>query len=194
MSLTPLPNLVGRHRECAMLDDLLAGLRAGDSAVYVVRGEAGIGKSVLLKHVAAQASGVTVTRAQGIEADMELAYASLHQLCAPFFAGIDMLPGPQRDALQVAFGMAAGDPPDRFLVGLAVLTLLTRASEARPVLVLVDDAQWLDQVSRQTLEFVARRLLAEAVAMVFAVRDPEGQAALVGLPELRVGGLDAVAA
>ena len=194
MSLTPLPNLVGRHRECAMLDDLLVGLRAGDSAVYVVRGEAGIGKSVLLEHVAAQASGVTVTRAQGIEADMELAYASLHQLCAPFFAGIDMLPGPQRDALQVAFGMAAGDPPDPFLVGLAVLTLLTRASEARPVLVLVDDAQWLDQVSLQTLGFVARRLLAEAVAMVFAVRDPEGEAALVGLPELRVGGLDAVAA
>ncbi|MFG1813606.1 AAA family ATPase [Kribbella sp. NPDC049174] len=190
MSPTPLPNLVGRRRECAVLDDLLAGLRAGDSAVCAIRGEAGIGKSVLLEYVAAQAAGITVARAQGIEADMELAYASLHQLCTPFFAVIDGLPGPQRDALQVAFGIAAGDPPDRFLVGLAVLTLLTRASEAGPVLVVVDDAQWLDQVSLQTLEFVARRLLAEAVAMVFAVRDPEGQSALLGLPELLVAGLD----
>jgi DNA-binding CsgD family transcriptional regulator len=194
MSATPLPNLIGRHRECAVLDDQLAGLRAGDSTVCVVRGGAGIGKSVLLEYVAAQASGVTVTRTKGIEADMELAYASLHQLCAPFLSGIDGLPEPQRGALRVAFAMAAGDPPDRFLVGLAVLTLLTRASEDRPVLVLVDDAQWLDQVSLQTLEFVARRLLAEAVAMVFAVRDPEGESALIGLPALEVGGLDAVAA
>ena len=194
MSASPLPNLLGRHRECTLLVDLLAGLRQGESAVWVIRGEAGIGKSALLDYAAAQASRMTVTRARGIEADMELAYASLHQLCAPFLVEIDALPGPQRDALRVAFGMAAGDPPDRFLVGLAVLTLLTRASESRPVLVVVDDAQWLDQVSLQTLEFVARRLLAEAVAMVFAVRDPEGQGALTGLPELRVGGLDAAAA
>ena len=194
MSACPLPNLLGRHRECTLLVDLLAGLRQGESAVWVIRGEAGIGKSVLLDYAAAQASRVTVTRARGIEADMELAYASLHQLFAPFLVEIDALPGPQRDALRVAFGMTAGDPPDRFLVGLAVLTLLTRVSESRPVLVVVDDAQWLDQVSLQTLEFVARRLLAEAVAMVFAVRDPEGQAALTGLPELRVGGLDAAAA
>lgn len=194
MSATPLSNLVGRHRECAVLDELLAALRAGDSAVCAIRGDAGIGKSVLLEYVVGQASGVTVARAQGIEADIELAYASLHQLCAPFLSVVDGLPGPQRDALQVAFGMAAGDPPDRFLVGLAVLTLLTRVSEARPVLVVVDDAHWLDQVSLQTLEFVARRLLAEAVAMVFAVRDPEGESALVGLRELRVDGLDPVAA
>ncbi|GAA4718206.1 helix-turn-helix transcriptional regulator [Nocardioides conyzicola] len=194
MSATPLPNLVGRHHERAVLDDVLGGLRAGESAVCVIRGEAGIGKSVLLEYVAAQASGVTVARAQGIEADMELAWASLHQLCAPFLGAVDALPEPQRDALQVAFGMAAGDPPDRFLVGLAVLTLLTRASETRPVLVLVDDAHWLDQVSLQTLEFVARRLLAEAIAMIFTVRDPEGAGALVGLSELRVSGLDKQAA
>ncbi|MEU6602736.1 helix-turn-helix transcriptional regulator [Streptomyces flaveolus] len=194
MIASPLPHLVGRHRECAALDDLLAGLRGGGSRVLVVRGEAGIGKSVLLKYVAAQASRVRVAWAHGIEADMELPYASLHQLCAPFLDELDELPEPQRDALRVAFGMAAGDPPDRFLVGLAVLTLLTRASESRPVLVLVDDAQWLDQVSLQTLEFVSRRLLAEAVAMAFAVRDPEGQEALNGLPALRIGGLDAVAA
>lgn len=194
MSATPLPNLVGRHHECSMLDEVLADLRAGKSTVCVIRGEAGIGKSVLLDYVAAKASGVMVARTQGIEADMELAYASLHQLCAPFLSTVDSLPVPQRDALQVAFGMAAGDPPDRFLVGLAVLTLLTRASESRPVLVVVDDAHWLDQISLQTLEFVARRLLAEAVAMVFTVRDPEGSTALVGLPELRLDGLDKQAA
>ncbi|MEV5383715.1 AAA family ATPase [Streptomyces sp. NPDC052721] len=194
MIASPLPDLVGRHRECAALDDLLAGLREGGSRVLVVRGEAGIGKSVLLEYVAAQASRVKVTWAHGIEADMELPYASLHQLCAPFLDKLDELPEPQRDALRVAFGMAAGDPPDRFLVGLAVLTLLTRASESRPVLVVVDDAQWLDRVSLQTLEFVARRLLAEAVAMAFAVRDPEGQETLKGLPALRLGGLDSVAA
>lgn len=194
VSAARLPNLVGRLPERAALDGVLAGLRAGESAVRVIRGDAGIGKSALLEYVAVQSSGVTITRAQGVEADMELAWASLHQLCAPFLAAVDALPEPQRAALQVAFGMAAGDPPDRFLVGLAVLSLLTRASETRPVLVLVDDAQWLDQVSRQTLEFVARRLLAEAVAMVLTVRDPEGAGTLAGLPELRIGGLDDEAA
>ncbi|MFD8565520.1 AAA family ATPase [Streptomyces sp. NPDC059639] len=194
MIASPLPDLVGRGRECADLDALLNGLREGGSGVLVVRGEAGIGKSVLLDYLAAQASRVKVTWAHGIEADMELPYASLHQLCAPFLDELEELPEPQREALRVAFGMAAGDPPDRFLVGLAVLTLLTRASETRPVLVLVDDAQWLDQVSLQTLEFVARRLLAEAVAMAFAVRDPEGQTALNGLPALQIDGLDTLAA
>ncbi|TXS41756.1 helix-turn-helix transcriptional regulator [Streptomyces sp. OR43] len=189
-----LPDLVGRHRECAALDGLLAGLTEGGSGVLVIRGEAGIGKSVLLEYLAERASRTDVTRAQGIEADMELPYASLHQLCAPFLQEIGDLPGPQRDALRVAFGMAAGDPPDRFLVGLAVLTLLTRVSEARPLLVLVDDSQWLDQVSLQTLEFVARRLLAEAIAIVFAVRDPEGQGTLTDLPVLQIGGLGATAA
>jgi DNA-binding CsgD family transcriptional regulator len=194
MSATPLPSLVGRRRECAVLDDLLAELRAGRSTVCVIRGEAGVGKSVLLEYVCAQASGTTVVNAQGIEADIELAYASLHQLCMPFLSSVGELPEPQRDALQVAFGMAAGEPPDRFLVGLAVLSLLTRASEARPVLVVVDDVQWLDLVSLQTLEFVARRLLAEAVALVFTVRDPEGTEVLTGLPDLRLAGLDRQAA
>jgi len=194
MSTTSLPKLVGRHPERAALADLLVRLRRGDSAVRVLRGAAGVGKTALLDDMTAQASGITVARAQGVEADMELAYASLHQLCAPFLREIAALPGPQRDALQVAFGIAAGDPPDRFLVGLAVLTLLTRASESRPVLVVIDDAQWLDQVSRQTLEFVARRLLAERVAMVFAVREPEGETALTGLAEIRVEGLDPVSA
>jgi DNA-binding CsgD family transcriptional regulator len=196
MIASPLPDLVGRQRECAALEDLLAGLSESESGprILVVRGEAGTGKSVLLEYAAAQASRVKVTWAHGIEADMELPYASLHQVCTPFLGELDELPEPQRDALRVAFGMAAGDPPDRFLVGLAVLTLLTRASEARPVLVLVDDAQWLDQVSLQTLEFVARRLLAEAVAMAFSVRDPEGGAALNGLPTLRLEGLDTAAA
>jgi DNA-binding CsgD family transcriptional regulator len=194
MSAHSLPTLVGRLDECAALDDLLAGLRRRRSAVLVIRGEAGTGKSALLAYVAGRDSVVTTSRAQGIEADMELAYASLHQLCAPFLRDIDRLPEPQREALRVAFGMALGDPPDRFLVGLAVLSLLTRASERRPVLVVVDDAQWLDQVSLQTLEFVARRLLAEAVAMVFAVRDPEGRSVLTGLPQLRLVGLDDAAA
>ncbi len=190
----PLPDLFGRQRECEALDDLLTGLRDGGSRVLVVRGEAGIGKSVLLEYAAGQADRVVVTWARGVEADMELPYASLHQVCAPFLDGIEELPQPQRDALRVAFGTAVGDPPDRFLVGLAVLTLLTRASETRPVLVLVDDAQWLDQVSLQTLEFVARRLLAEPVAMAFAVRDPEGRSVLGGLPALQLKGLEPAAA
>lgn len=194
MSATPLPSLVGRRQERAVLDDLLAELRAGRSTVCAIRGEAGVGKSVLLEYVCAQASGVTVVRAQGIEADIELAYASLHQLCAPFLSSIGDLPDPQRDALEVAFGMAVGKPPDRFLVGLATLSLLTRASEGRPVLVVVDDAQWLDQVSLQTLEFVARRLFAEAIAIVLTVRDPDGAEVLTGLPALPLTGLDHQAA
>ena len=172
---------------------MLADLRQGHSAVRVIRGEAGIGKSALLDHVTAQTTRTTISRTRGIEAEMELAYASLHQLCVPFLGGLDELPAPQRDALRTAFGLATGSPPDRFLVGLAVLNLLTRASETQPVLVLADDTQWLDQVSLQTLGFVARRLLAEAVAVVFAVRDPVNdavQAVLKGLPELRIGGLD----
>ncbi|MFE5340702.1 AAA family ATPase [Isoptericola sp. NPDC056578] len=190
MSANPLPHLVGRLVERAALDEVLTTVRRGSSAVRVLRGGAGVGKSVLLDYAAAQASGVTVTRTLGVEADMELAYAGLQQLCAPFLDQARDLPGPQRDALQVAFGTATGAPPARFLVGLAVLTLLTRASETRPVLVVVDDAQWLDQASLRTLEFVARRLLAEPVALVAAVRDPEGATALAGLPELSVDGLD----
>lgn len=194
MSDTPSPYLLGRRLECEVLDELLTCLRAHGSAVRVLRGAAGIGKSALLGHVTAQASGIRVVKVQGVEADMELAYASLHELCAPFTAAIDHLPEPQRAALRVAFGLAVGDAPDRFMVGLAALHLLTEGAESRPVLVVVDDAQWLDQVSRQTLEFVARRLLAEPVAMVFAVREPEGERMMLGLPQLWVRGLDGVAA
>ncbi len=194
MSTTPLPRLFGRSPERAALDQMLLDARAGRSAVRVIRGEAGIGKSMLLDYVQAQASGATILRGLGVESDMELAYASLHQVCAPVLDAIGELPAPQRDALRVALGSATGEAPERFLVGLAVLTLVSRASVSRPVLVLVDDAQWLDRVSLQTLEFVARRLTAEPVAMVFAVRDPEGAAFLAGLPQIRLEGLDAGAA
>lgn len=191
---SPGPDLVGRRAECAMLDDLLVRVREGHSVVRVLRGGAGIGKSALLEYLVLQAARFRLTRVRGIEADMELPYASVHQLCAPFMSEFEALPVPQRDALKVAFGLATGHPPDRFLVGLAVLTLITQASEERPVLVVVDDAQWVDQVSLQTLEFVARRLLAEPIAMVFAVREPDGETVLLGLAELRVNGLDPVAA
>ena len=190
MSTRPQSSLVGRQRETSELDDLLLSVRSAQSGVRVLRGEAGIGKSALLAHVRAQATDVTLVQARGVEADMELAWASLHQLCLPLLGAVDDLPVPQRDALRVAFGLATGDPPDRFLVGLAVLTLLTRASETAPVVAVVDDAQWLDQISLQTLDFVARRLLAEAVGMVFAVREPEGDGLLRELPELRLTGLD----
>jgi DNA-binding CsgD family transcriptional regulator len=189
MSATPLPRILGRRRERRVLDTLLGRLRAGHSSVLVLRGEAGVGKSLLLEHLVAQSSGLAVTRTQGVEADMEMTFAALQQVCAPFFDELPRLPVPQRDALTVAFGMALGPPPDRFLVGLAVLSLLTRASESRPVLVVVDDAHWLDQSSLRTLEFVSRRLLAEAVAVVFSVRSHEGRDLLVGLPELAVEGL-----
>lgn len=190
MSTTPLPDLVGRHHERVILDDLLTSVRTRGATVRVLRGESGVGKSALLGFLAAQASGLTVTRTQGVEADMELAYAGLQQLCTPFAAAIDDLPAPQRQALRVAFGLSVGEPPDRFLVGLAVLNLIARPAETRPVLVIVDDAQWLDRMSLLTLEFIARRLLAEPIAVVFAVRDPDGESTLLGLPELRVDGLD----
>lgn len=190
MGASPLPDLVGRDPECAALDEVLARLRRAGSSACVLRGGAGVGKSVLLDYVAAQASGITVTRTLGIEADMELAYAALQQLCAPFLAEVVHLPDPQRYAIEVAFGISVGEPPARFLVGLAVLSLLTRASEARPVLLLVDDAQWLDHASLQTLEFVARRLLADAVAMVAAVREVGEPTTLTGFDEIRVEGLD----
>src|SRR5262245_46631902 len=120
---------------------------------------------------------------------MELAFAGLHQLCAPMLAGLDGLPGPQRDALRVAFGLQVGAPPNRFVAVLAVLSLMAEAAEAEPLVWLVDDAQWLDSASLQALAFVARRLLAERIAMVFSVRDPNGVNELAGLPELVVGGL-----
>ncbi|CQD23074.1 regulatory protein LuxR [Mycolicibacterium conceptionense] len=184
-------SLRGRVSECAALRAVVSGGRSGGSAVLVVRGEAGIGKTALLDYVVEQAPSFRVTQVAGVESDMELAFAGLHQLCAPLLDHLDKLPEPQRDALSVAFGRGAGPAPDRFLVGLAVLSLLAAAADKKPLLCVIDDAQWLDQVSVQTLGFVARRLLAEPVVLVFATRDGDDGAASVlpGLPELRVEGL-----
>src|SRR4051794_25388134 len=181
--------LVGRRSECETLDRLLRSLRSGDSQVLVVRGDAGIGKTALLEYVAERASGCRVARAGGVESEMELPFAGLHQLCAPMLDGLDGLPGPQQDALRVAFGLKDGPAPDHFLVALAVLSLLGEAAEPRPLVCLVDDAQWLDRGSAQALAFVARRLLAERIAMVFAVREPHQAVELAGLPELVVQGI-----
>jgi DNA-binding CsgD family transcriptional regulator len=184
------PGLRGRPRECEVLDDLLASVRTGQSRALVLRGEAGIGKTALLEHLDSSASGFRVARAAGVESEMELAHAGLHQLCAPFADRIDRLPGPQRDALSTAFGQRDGDAPSRFLVGLAVLGLLSDAAEDKPLLWIVDDAQWLDKASSQTLAFVARRLGAESVAMVVAMRDPAGTNDFDGLEGLVVRGLE----
>jgi DNA-binding CsgD family transcriptional regulator/tetratricopeptide (TPR) repeat protein len=161
--------------------------RSGASQVLVLRGEAGVGKTALLEYTGELASGFRTVQVAGVQSDMELAFAGLQQLCAPLMDHLDELPAPQRDALNVAFGRGAGAPPDRFLVGLAVLSLMAAAADGRPLLCVVDDAQWLDQVSLQSLGFVARRLLAEPIAMVFAVRDRPD--VLSGLPELAIQGL-----
>ncbi|MEU4659703.1 AAA family ATPase [Streptomyces sp. NPDC023723] len=179
----------GRRRERDALEALVAEVAAGRSAVLILRGDAGIGKSALLDHLAARAAKYRVARGAGAESEMELPFAGLHQLCAPFLDRAGCLPPPQRDALATAFGMSAGPPPDRFLVGLAVLGLLTDVAAERPLFVLVDDAQWLDRVSAQTLAFVARRMLAEPLALVFASREQRGHDEFSGLPELTVDGL-----
>jgi DNA-binding CsgD family transcriptional regulator len=179
--------LLGRRDECAVLDGLLEGARAGRSGVLVVRGEAGIGKTALLDNAIGVASELMVLRTVGVESEMELAFAALHRLCAPLVDRLDRLPGPQRDALLTTFGLRAGSVPDRFLVGLAVLSLLSDAAEERPLLCVVDDSQWLDRASAQALAFVARRLLAESVVMLFAARERSDEFA--GLPELVVEGL-----
>ena len=174
-----------------MLERLVAGVRAGQSRVLVLRGEAGVGKTALLRHLSTAASGCRIARAAGVESEMELAYAGLHALCAPMLGRLEQLPDPQRAALSTAFGLSAGPPPDRFLVGLAVLGLLADAAEEQPLLIMVDDAQWLDRVSAQTLAFVARRLLAERLGLVFALRESGDEDVLEGLPELAIEGLAA---
>ena len=179
--------LYGRSRERAALDELLEAIRGGESRSLMLRGEAGIGKTALLDYLVAGASDLTIVRAVGVESEMELAYASLHQLCAQLPDRLASLPAPQRDALRVAFGLTAGPSPDRFLVGLAVLSLMSEVAEERPLLCVVDDAQWLDQASALTLAFVARRLLAEPLGLVFAARDPGD--ALVHVPALALDGL-----
>ncbi|MFC6157205.1 helix-turn-helix transcriptional regulator [Kribbella jiaozuonensis] len=181
--------LHGRRSECVILEDLVAGARAGRSQVLVLRGAAGIGKTSLLDYLETYATGFRVARSAGVEAEMELPYAGLHQLCGPFANRLDRLPDPQRIALGTAFGVTVGAAPDRFLVGLAALDLLADRAEQQPLLCLVDDAQWLDHVSAQTIAFVARRLLAERIVLVIAIREPSDGLDFAGLPELTVDGL-----
>src|SRR5258708_5727822 len=181
--------LRGRGQQCGVLDGLLADVRAGHSRVLVIRGEAGIGKAALLGDAEAKAPDFQVARAGGVESEMELPFAALHQLCGRMLGRLGALPGPQREALGVAFGLRSGGAPDRFLVGLAVLGLLSEAAAGRPLLCLVDDAQWLDQASAQALAFVARRLDAESVALLFGTRDRAAEGGLAGLPGLALAGL-----
>ena len=184
--------LQGRRTECAALDRLLEAARGGHSGVLVVRGEAGVGKSALLEYAREAASEFRVTQAAGVESEMELPFAGLHQLCATLLDRLDRLPPPQRDALGTAFGLTSGTRPDRFLIGLAFLSLLADAADQEPLLCLIDDGQWLDQSSAQVLAFVARRLKAESIALFFAEREPGELDALAGLPELRLEGLSDV--
>src|SRR3954468_2092247 len=179
--------LLGRDSQLQVLDRLLADARGGSSAVLVVHGERAIGKASLLDDLAARASGCTVARAAGVQAEMELAYAGLHQLCWPMADRIERLPSRQRDALHTAFGMHEGDPPTHFLAGLAALGLFAEVAADRPLVCLVDDAQWLDRASVHALAFAAHRMLAESVALVFAVRAPSEE--LAGLPEMPLEGL-----
>ena len=180
--------LRGRAAECETLRGVVSTVQARSHQVLILRGEAGVGKTALLGYVSELASEFRCVQVAGVQSDMELAFAGLQQLCAPLMDRFDELPPPQREALNVAFGRGVGPTPDRFLVGLAVLSLMAAATSDQPLLCIIDDAQWLDQVSVQTLSFVARRLLAEPVALVFAARDG-GAPALAGLPELAVNGL-----
>jgi DNA-binding CsgD family transcriptional regulator/tetratricopeptide (TPR) repeat protein len=181
--------LTDRLTERGVLDRLVDAVRAGESRALVVRGEPGVGKTALLDHLAGRASGAgcRVERAAGVQSEMELAFAGLHQLCAPMFDHLDRLPVPQHDALRTAFGVASGPPPDRFFVGLAVLSLLSEVAGERALICVIDDQQWLDRASAQTLGFAARRLAADPVGLVFAARDPGTD--LTGLPELEIRGL-----
>src|SRR3954452_185992 len=183
------PAFRGRSSEREALDRLLERVRGGTGATLVIRGEAGVGKTALLRYAARQASGLRVAQVAGVEAGTELAFAGLHQLCAPLLRHLDRLAEPQRTALRGALGLAAGVTPDRFLLGLATLGLLTAATDERPLLCLVDDAHRLDGASAQVLGFLARRLRSEPVAVVFAVRAPGDEGDLAGLPELALGGL-----
>jgi DNA-binding CsgD family transcriptional regulator len=190
----PRSRLFGRTGELEILGRLIANARSGRSAVLVVRGEPGIGKTELLGRLIEDAPDFGVARVVGFESEMELPFAGLHQLCAPMLGRLGSLAEPQRHGLSVALGLASGDSPDRFLVALAALSLMAEAAEEQPMLCVVDDAQWLDQASAQVLGFVGRRLLAEPIALVFAVRTPPpGDPSpnyLAGLPELGLGGLD----
>ena len=182
-------SLTDRLSERDTLDQLIEAVRSGESRALVMRGDAGMGKTVLLDYLGGRASdaGCRLAHVLGVQSEMELAFAGLHQLCGPMLSRAERLPVPQQDALRIAFGLAEGPPPDLFFVGLAVLNLLTEAASKRPLICLVDDQQWLDRASAQALGFAARRLSAEPVGLVFAAREPGGD--LAGLPELEVGGL-----
>jgi DNA-binding CsgD family transcriptional regulator/tetratricopeptide (TPR) repeat protein len=183
----PAAGLTGRLSERGVFDRFVASVRAGEGRALVVRGEPGVGKTVLLDYLAGRASGCFVVRAVGVQSEMELAFAGLHQLCAPMLDHAEALPVPQREALRTAFGLSAGPVPDRFLVGLAVLGLLSETAGERPLICVVDDMQWLDHASAQALGFAARRLAADPVGLVFAARVLGKDVA--GLPELVVEGL-----
>src|SRR6202453_4060318 len=183
----PVPGLMNRDAERAVLDRFVAGVRAGEGQSLVVLGEPGVGKTVLLDYLTRQTSGCRTVRAVGVQSEMELAFAGLHQLCGPLLGHTRRLPGPQQQALQTVFGLSEGPPPDPFMVGLAVLSLLSEVAGERPLICVIDDEQWLDRASAQTLTFAARRLAAEPVGVVFAAR--ELGAELGGLPGLVVEGL-----
>ncbi len=187
MTRVRVAGLTDRRSERDVLDRLVDAVLGGQSRALVVRGDPGVGKTVLLDYLAGRARGCRMARAVGVQTEMELAFAGLHQLCAPMLDHLDHLPVPQQDALRIAFGLAAGPPPDRFLVGLAVLSLLSEVAGEQPLICLIDDEQWLDRASAQALGFVARRLAADPVGLVFAAREPGAE--LTGLPELEVGGL-----
>jgi len=189
MAAPRTPAFRGRARERQALDGVLDRVRGGESAVLVIRGEAGIGKTALMRYCARQASGCRLAQIDGVESEMELPLAALHQLCGPLLGGLDALPEPQQRALRVAFGLEAGTAADRFMVGLAVLSLLAENAAARPLVCLVDDAQWLDEASSQVLGFVGRRLLVESVLFLFAVREAAGEPIFPDLPTLTVEGL-----
>jgi DNA-binding CsgD family transcriptional regulator len=179
--------LLDRLAQRSALDGVLDSARGGQCGVLVLRGEPGAGKTALLDHAVEQAAGFLLARVAGVESEMELAFAALHQICMQLPGRRGRLPEPQRDAIAAAFGERTGPPPDRFLVGLATLSLFSEVAEPRPLLCTVDDAQWLDRASAQVLAFVARRLLADGVALVVATRDRVDL--FTGLPELPVGGL-----
>ena len=179
--------LTDRRQERGVFDRLVDAVRAGESRVLVVRGDPGVGKTVLLDYLVSRASRCRIARAVGIQSEMELAFAGLHQLCAPVLDHLEAIPVPQREALRTALGLAAGPPPDRFLVGLAVLSLLSEVAGEQPLICVIDDEQWLDHASAQALGFVARRLAADPVGLVFAARVPGEE--LAGLPELALEGL-----
>ena len=181
--------VLDRRSECRVLHQLLDAVRSGESRALVVRGELGVGKTVLLDHLVEQAWGCRVEGISGVQSEMELAFAGLRQLCESMLDRVERLPGPHQEALSTAFGLSGGPAPDRFRVGLAVRDLLADAARERPLVCVVDDVQWLDTASVQALTFVARRLGVESVAVVVAVRDPADVPGLAGLPELAVTGL-----